>query len=127
MPTPIPSPAPSTAAPTAACLTAFPLVVGGTNNNGCELYVAYDVITGSRFIFSGITAEEADTAAARAVFRDAIARVAGVDIDRVTILSVSAADAASRILLWSTSRSARRRRKELLWMRICCAPRRTRR
>ena len=89
MPTPIPSPMPSTAAPTAACLTAFPLVVGGTNNNGCELYVAYDVIAGAA-AFSGITAEEADTAAARAVFQDAIARVAGVDIDRVTILGIEA-------------------------------------
>ena len=78
---------PSTAAPTAACLTAFPLVVGGTNNNGCELYVAYDVITGSAS-FSGMTLDEAQSA--QAVFRDAIARVAGVDIERVTILGIEA-------------------------------------
>ena len=50
--------------------------------------MAYDVITGSAS-FSGMTLDEAQSATA--VFRDAIARVAGVDIDRVTILSVSAA------------------------------------
>ena len=61
--------------------------MGGTNNNGCELYVAYDIITGSAS-FSGMTLDEAQSATA--VFRDAIARVAGVDIDRVTILGIEA-------------------------------------
>jgi hypothetical protein len=50
----------------------------------------YDVVTGAA-TFSGITVADANTPAARAVFQDAIARVAGVDADRVTILSVSAA------------------------------------
>ena len=65
-----------------------------------------NVIAGAA-TFSGITAADADTAAARAVFRDAIARVAGVDKDRVMILSIEASSrgAASRILLWSSSRS----------------------
>ena len=49
--------------------------------------MAYDVITGSAS-FSGLTLEEAQSATA--VFRDAIARVAGVDIDRVTILGIEA-------------------------------------
>ena len=48
--------------------------------------MAYDVIAGAAASLLGITAEEAQSA--RAVFQDAIARVAGVDIDRVTILSV---------------------------------------
>ena len=47
--------------------------------------MAYDVITGSAS-FSGLTLDEAQSATA--VFRDAIARVAGVDIDRVTILGI---------------------------------------
>ena len=50
----------------------------------------YDVVTGAA-TFSGITVADANTPAARAVFQDAVARVADVDADRVTILSVSAA------------------------------------
>ena len=49
--------------------------------------MAYDVITGSAS-FSGLTLDEAQSATA--VFRDAIARVAGVDIERVTILGIEA-------------------------------------
>merc|ERR1719337_430568 len=47
-------------------------------------FKADNVIAGAA-TFSGITAADADTAAARAVFRDAIARVTGVDKDRVMI------------------------------------------
>ena len=53
-------------------------------------FKADNVIAGAA-TFSGITAADADTAAARAVFRDAIARVTGVDKDQVRIVSVSAA------------------------------------
>ena len=53
-------------------------------------FKADDVIAGAA-TFSGIAAADADTAAARAVFRDAIARVTGVDKDQVRIVSVSAA------------------------------------
>ena len=65
-------------------------------------FKADDVIAGAA-TFSGITAADADTAAARAVFRDAIARVAGVDKDQVRILSVSAAAAARRRLTESVT------------------------
>ena len=65
-------------------------------------FKADDVVAGAA-TFSGITAADADTAAARAVFRDAIARVAGVDKDQVRILSVSAAAAARRRLTESVT------------------------
>ena len=65
-------------------------------------FKADDVIAGAA-TFSGITAADADTAAARAVFRDAIARVTGVDKDQVRILSVSAAAAARRRLTESVT------------------------
>ena len=65
-------------------------------------FKADNVIAGAA-TFSGITAADADTAAARAVFRDAIARVAGVDKDQVRILSVSAAAAARRRLTESVT------------------------
>ena len=87
--------------------------------------MAYDVITGSAS-FSGLTLEEAQSATA--VFQDAIARVAGVDIDRVTILSIelSARRRLTDTVVVNFGRSARRPRKEPLWMPICQAPRRTR-
>ena len=65
-------------------------------------FKADDVIAGAA-TFSGITAADADTAAARAVFRDAIARVTGVDKDQVRIVSVSAAAAARRRLTESVT------------------------
>jgi len=65
-------------------------------------FKADNVIAGAA-TFSGITAADADTAAARAVFRDAIARVTGVDKDQVRILSVSAAAAARRRLTESVT------------------------
>jgi len=88
LPTPVPTPRPSTSAPTAACLSLFPLVVGGRNGNGCEAYVAYEVVA-SAATFAGLAAADVTTAASK-VFRDAIAIIAGVDADRVTVLSVAA-------------------------------------
>jgi len=62
--------------------------VGGRNGNGCEAYVAYEVVA-SAATFAGLAAADVTTAASK-VFRDAIAIIAGVDADRVTVLSVAA-------------------------------------
>ena len=90
-------------------------------------FKADDVVAGAATFRRHHGTPTSDTAAARAVFRDAIARVAGVDKDQVRIVSVS--PAARRRLTESVTVEfeVHHRKREAASVSAIWPPRRTRR